>query len=739
MAGEANPLVPATVMPNYAQQGAIPTYPAPYGISQGGGTGGLVDKNKIINDSVQNAINQTQQLQKMHRDTQAYNEQQARNKAKGDLGTPDSPAASPTGDGHSDFMSSVLQGLHSLGTGVSNLFGGGAPAPQGAIPMQGPPAPIAEPQMQGPPAPMQAIPGQMNGGPVTEPEFMHPPGGMGVVGGAVHGISGFEDGGPIPADQPAPAVPPPPAAAAPPVDAAVPASSAHARAEAGRAIDEAHQLLDNHTLDHNDVPKAAALAATAANSATPPGASAQGVPAPQAAATAQVAQQTAQNPDAQAGDPGPASRPHSITPEQWDAYEKRKEYAVKMAAYAGEDPGQVRNALDASRNAWVQGGVLRYLSAANSNLLSGNQKGVEQALKNAYYYLPDGRDLTIEKDKNGNLTYQDPMNPKTADGKPNMIPVDAAHIQMLGQAMLDPMAVQTTIQNAMSAHAKIQLEQAQSQAALLTGHGNEMKGHGIEMGGEARKDEVNSTNYNKFATGEAALIHANAIANHLKNVAAKMPNIDPEILKAANSASDQFDKQAAGEYGTIPLMVPDTRPGHQGEMTQNQDPNAGKPMRDPSKIPAELKDLTPSQQMEGRAVAGNITLANPRMPPAEAVRLAALYAAGKLAKPSGPKGKDGKPGANVYTDTKTGDTHVWNKSMKKWEVFKLPLQSSQDLATTGSILPAGSNGEDGTTNALLAQSPNYGGQGGIPGGQADLEAAKNEPDMEPQQFPTAAG
>lgn len=770
MAGEPNPLVPATVMPNYAQQGAIPTYPAPFGTSQGGGTAGLVDKNKIINDGVQNAINQTQQLQKMRRDTQAYKEQQAANKDAAGAAN-----ASPTGDGHADFMSSVLQGLHSLGSGVSNIFGGGGiPAPQQGQPLPAqngisapPPAAPAPPQMGLGPVlagtPMaQAIPGQMAGGPVTQPEFMQPqpqptivgfqsggaipePGGMGVVTGGVRGISGFEDGGPIPAEQTASA---PPAAIA-----AAPQAPGAAQADMVHQIDELHKDMHAHALGDDDVPNnqrgtpvAPPPAAPAAQGAAPQAPADPKVQAAQASAAA-VANTAPSDPaktGVQTTSPSQEDKPHSIPTDKWQEWDSRIDKAVSSAALAGKDPGQVRQALEANRNAYVQGHVLRYLSSANVAALNGDQKGVQAAMKNAYYYMPDGQELSFQKDKDGNLQYQDPINPTKIDANnntvPNMVPVDTAHIQMLGTAMLDPMNVQTTINNVRTNAAKIQLEHAQSQAALMTGQGNADKGAGIKMKGQSDLNRDAATNYHSFATGEASLIHANAIANHLKNVAAKMPNQDPAILKGSQDTADLFAKTAAGEYGSQPAMIADTRPGHQGEMTPNDPTVVGKPFRDATKIPVEMKDLNPSQLLEGQAVAGNIRLAQPTMPPAEAVRLAALYAYGKANKPNGtPKGPDGKPMANVHTDPKTGDTHVWNKSMKKWEAFKLPLQTSQDLATTGSILPAGSNGEDGTTNALLAQSPNYGGQGGIPGSPSEVDAAAHEPDMEPQQFPAATG
>lgn len=721
-------------------------YPTQGNNVQQGSTGGLVNKAGIIQAGVQNGINQTQQINQEMRNQKAYEQEQAGQKGVAGASALPSGGVDPAA-AHAGFLSS-------MGHAIGQFFGGGVPAPAA-------PAPAAQPA-----APM------MNGGPVTKPEFMVP-GGSGVVTGGVAGIQGFEGGGAIPS-QPFPTAPV--ASQEGSAGGLVNTSgivqagvqnginqaqqigqeqrnqTAYNQDQAGRSatagasslppataqqqftqtVHDLHQDMHDHSLDDNGIPnKDRGIAAPPVDPNAP---ATPGAPAAAQGAAAAV-QSAAANPAAQAGKPedtpSQSDKPHSISTQQWDQWDANIDKAVTLAAQAGHDPGQVRAALEANRNSFIQGHVLRNLSAANVALLNGDNKGVETALKNAYYYMPDGQNLTVQK-QGGQLMYQDPISPMTGDGKPNMIPVDAAHIQMLGQAMLDPMNVQTTIQNVRSAAAKIELEHQQGLAARDTGTGNKLKGTGIYMKAQSDLHRDNSTNYKNYAEGDAARTRASAIDFHLRNLATKMPNMDPEILKAANSASDQFDKQAQGELVTIPTMISDTRPGHEGEMTENPSPNAGKTMRDTSKIPAELKSLTPSQQMEGRAIAGSITLANRGMPPAEAVRLAALYASGKSTPPKNTPKVDGKPMKNVYTDSKTGDTHVWNSAMKKWEVFKLPLQSSQDLATTGSL-----NVPDPMAAAEVAS--NGGGQsGGIPSGNPDLDAARNEPDMEPQQFPASS-
>ncbi len=70
-----------------------------------------------------------------------------------------------------------------------------------------------------------------------------------------------------------------------------------------------------------------------------------------------------------------------ITPAQWDAYEQRNEYAIKMAAYAGQDPNQLRAKYRADSDAYVQGRFLKYLAKANAAMLSGDMDGGEKAMR----------------------------------------------------------------------------------------------------------------------------------------------------------------------------------------------------------------------------------------------------------------------------------------------------------------------------------------------------------------------
>lgn len=849
------------ILPNFNQPQGIPAlvpgqrYPTPYGQTQGGGTGGLVDKNKIINDSVQNAINQSQQLQNMARDRQAYKEQQNSNKANANAAGP--PGAPPAG--HTDFMDSVLHGLSSLGTGIKSIFGGGGiPAPAAAAAAsEGPPTPQANPAAQGPPSPQmlaaqpapqiqsqedggpvqpeihkfttgeliqqgvkelgnalfgtgaaakagdkladrdnqvrQAVDSKMDGGPIraegTAPQFMKPQptvlafesggaipagpnGGFGVRDGGTPGIRGFEEGGQIPADQ------------GPPTPTQLPSvHPAAAQIVMSDIIDKLHGDMHAHALGDDNVPNKDRGIATPTDTSNPQGsatpvelisateaqrrkasggfladgstapaaamvdtqATGKGVPAqiseaptppaPQAApaqgaapdpavaasaASVQAVQNAPPSDPSKTGvqttSPGAEGKPHSITPETWNRWDDNIDKAVQAAALAGHDPGQVRQALQANRNAYIQGHVLRYLASANVALQNGDKRGVEAALRNAYYYMPDGQDLQIQKGPDGQLMYQDPVNPTITDknnvSHPNMIPVDAAHIQLLGQAMLDPMQVNKTIMEIRSSQAVAQLKQAQALAARDTGTGNRLRGEAAVQRANNQGDRVNAQNYKDLSEGDAYRARASWLRNHVSNTI-RNNKIDPQLVKGANDAATMFEDGVVGQKTIAPGA----------DDPNNINPAAGKPTRDPKR--STIPGATQQDVIAGKALASDIFMGGGgTVTAARAAQLAVLAHAAKRATHPGP---DGKQIANFQTNPKTGDTHVWNPATKSWEVFRLPLTSANDMAS-GKLGPSSEELDD-VTKSMLAD--NGGGRGGIPSGS---DPDDNGPDFEEQKM-----
>lgn len=229
------------------------------------------------------------------------------------------------------------------------------------------------------------------------------------------GISGYAAGGPV-GSPVTPAVPPP-GAAMPDVNGVGPVTPPAATPGAPPTFPELVNLyalnLQRSTLSGNGQPSHVANAAS-------PVAPAEGVSSGSA-------------------------QPHSLTPDWFDATDHDARTAAAMAAQAGQDPAGVYSNLIAMRNSVYQGEVLKHLSGAFTALQSGDQQGVERALRNVYYYLPDGKDLQLRRGANGAIEYQDPINPVDANGNPRYVPVTAQHLQLLGQAALHPETVANTM------------------------------------------------------------------------------------------------------------------------------------------------------------------------------------------------------------------------------------------------------------------------------------------------------
>jgi hypothetical protein len=593
----------------------------------------------------------------------------------------------------------------------------------------------------------------------------------GVEAGGTEGLRGFAEGGAIPQEGP-----PSPAAAPEMQGPPAPTSPADAHAKMVSEIVGLHQDLHNMTLNEQDEPNSgkgavpvevitqaegnnrarsggflangqsappaavvdtqAPTAPPGSSSATqaaynqagsqtgaPPAPSATGGADAQTPATQAAVRNVAQSAQAQAGDPGPAAK-HSITSEQWDAHQQRIDYAVKMAAYAGRDPGQVRAALNANTNAWVQGGVLKYLATANAAMLSNAPNKddlVQRAMHNAYYYMPDGNELQFDKKgPNGQLQYQDPINPwldaKTrapvAAGSPgaeaNMIPVDAAHIQQLGTAMLDPMKVQNMIQETRMAQSQMALQGARGRAAEAVGRGRELTG----LAANTRANTGAALEPSEETKNRAIAYHnvKTADAYAARALQQKVPNIDPTVAKEGAGAGSDFEQAVQGQLSNVPLTVPDPRPGNAGKTIPNPDPNAGKSTRDPTK--SLLPNATPQEVASGKGLAGNIYIANNgAISRGEAVRLAALGVAGMRKGATHPEG--GKPVQNFHMSP-DGVVHIWNPATNRYEVTKIPT------ATAGTA-------QASSGNFSIEPPPPASGAGGIP---TTAEAAPPETEEE---------
>lgn len=372
---------------------------------------------------------------------------------------------------------------------------------------------------------------------------------------------------------------------------------------------------------------APAPAGAAPAAAAPAGQPAAGAPNAAAAPTAQkvatglAAQAASQDQGANAGvpqqTPEESGKPHSLTPDYWKESQKKLQDAVRSAALAGEDPQKVYESLTAMRNAHFQGQILRQLSAANTALMSGDEKSVKQALGNVNYYLPNGKGITFKNataadataDKTGQtqpgqLLYRNPMAGLYGhQGEPDYITVTPQHLQLLGAAALNPQTVQETMLKTYSAQAQAQKEQLSAQGEFLTGKGRLAWGNAAASKAQVDQQMVPVKKYLMFATG--AKNEAEAGYYNRKQDKGAGAGLGPKVTmasvqKAQQDGMNQFDNMTQGMSSTIPLS----------DANGLTNPAGGRSYRDPSKVPTLFKGLTPDQSAAGRALSASLASAN---------------------------------------------------------------------------------------------------------------------------------
>lgn len=600
---------------------------------------------------------------------------------------------------HATFLTNLATGLKHVAQGVEGFFnpagaqgaaapsiGGALPGPavppQGVLPAMpaGTPAPGGVPYnpavAQAAPVPQPGAPMQMQrGGAVPYPMATG-----GVVPAEQQANQAAADAVPTPVAQTLGAAMPPPATAQhnPPGFGNFQVSRTH-RDE----VDDFATHLHEHSLNDSGMPHknqgiamnpGDVLAQVAKNPAA-----AQGIPEASPAAS-----QT-----------GKATK-HSLSPQFWDDSDMRISKAVKAAALAGHDPNQVMQSLNSVRTSFIQGHVLRNLSSANVALMNGDNTAVEKALRNVNYYLPDGEDLNIRKD-GGQLMYQNPMQPYLdANGQPtetktaqeNFIPVDAAHIQMLGTAMLDPMKVNDIITSARAAGAKRQLDMAKAGAAITTANAAATTAGAADMKARTDRSKAASAIYKDTSQGALNEAHARYYDD----------SIDLSIKKAS-AAGDKLaytaGNDAAKAVYNLAQGTPTTVPVTDSEGNPSLSPAAGKSMRDPGKIPPEFQ-LKPEQLHNVAALAGEIGAANRgRIPAEQAAQIAAqVYGGVKKTHP----GPDGKPQGNVKISADRAQGWYWNGA--GWTPFKLSPDTGGVLATGRTdIIPPPSDDEEGSDSS----------------------------------------
>ena len=481
------------------------------------------------------------------------------------------------------------------------------------------------------------------------------------------------------------------------------------------------------------------------NPPTPPAPDGQPAPEikPADAAAAAATQTVASDPATRQGIPqqsaAQSGQPHSLGPDFWDESQRLTLKAVASAARAGEDPQKAYEALNAVRNGFFSANVTKNLAAANVALQAGNMDAVEKAMKNVYYYFPDGKELTVKRDANGTVMYQDPItpfvdkdgNPTSAASvhgvanQPNMVPITAQHLQLLGEAALNPEKVGQTIASMRAAAVEAGYKAAEGQAKLsdaqanmlkagaaeVTARGNLLKGEGINFEGRAKLQQVAADNYLHMAEGKKALAGAEWL-KFKTSADLKGQKMDP----ATTNQIDLLDKQFREAQLGRPMVAPD--------ILSNGSPNlanAGKITYDSSKIHPTLKNASPEQVLAMHQLAASLIAANgaANMPAARAMQLAiTAFSNG-----------DGKPAIGTLPDG-SRTLHVPRKpdadpkNAADWDNIKIGDATAGTIQRNGSfdLDPA----EVGLIGSLVSE-----GKSAIPNGPSvNSVAARAEPDAE---------
>lgn len=515
--------------------------------------------------------------------------------------------------------------------------------------------------------------------PVNRPSplpFLAPeePNGVGVSHQAEPGISGYAAGGPVgpPAMSATPAgaampdatgVGPVVPSAIPPQVAAAPGGTAAQPAPSLADLTNAYAIALHHSALNDD-----------------------GVPN-HIAASSQPGIPSGAGGSAGAQYPAPGQA-HSLTTDFWDATDHDAMMASAFAARAGQDPNQMYHALTAMRNSFYQGQVLKQLSAAQLALQNGDQQSVTKALQGLYYYMPDGRDMTLRRNAQGQIEYQDPIQPYLdKDGKPttglpgsnqgvkeNFVPVTAQHLQLLGQAALDPMAVSGMQLRMRMIPFEMKQAELQTQAKVLTGQGTFLRGQGISAEGAANAQKaqaeaarVASENYLDLSLADRA--RAQAVSQRLVGSMLSGARLNPQLQ--ANVAS------------TLKLL--------DGALTgtpQATDPNnlaGGKVVPNANTVPPGLRNISRTDRAQLQATASS--LAATGMAPAQAMNIALQsYLLRNQTHPAQfdkseyARRNKGGPIPNVIPDASTGKLHIWDSSVHAWRDYAMLPQGASMLA-----------------------------------------------------------
>jgi hypothetical protein len=470
-------------------------------------------------------------------------------------------------------------------------------------------------------------------------------------------------------------------------------------------------------------PPAGAVAPPAGGQSAPPASPAgQAGPASQSAspqqqsastqkvATAVAAQAASTDPQANAGipqqSPEDSGKPHSLTPDYWKESQQKLQAAVRAAALAGEDPQKVYDSLTAMRTAHFQGQILRQLSAANTALLSGDEKSVRQALSNVNYYLPNGQGMTFKNataadvktgaaSDTGQLMYRNPMFGLYGhQNEPEYITVTPQHLQLLGAAALDPRTVQDTMLKTYSAQAQAQKEMLQAQGEFMTGQGRQAWGQAAVTKANVDQQLVPVRSFLMKMQGVRAAADASYLDRKQdKGSTAAGPKVTmASIQKAQNDAFKAVDDNIQGQMTTEPTTTIDPKTGQQ---IPNLSPAAGRSIHNAARVPTLYQGLSPDQQASTRALAGTFAAANQgSLNAQESADMAARVVRAEGAKvfPTHIDPDTKKPVRDVIYDPSANTVHVWvGNGWRNAYIQPNILDAGQDQG-----IPTGHGGDEST-------------------------------------------
>jgi len=385
--------------------------------------------------------------------------------------------------------------------------------------------------------------------------------------------------------------------------------------------------------------------------ATTPGASSPAIPtglatAPPRVQKAAVAAVT--DPASNQGKPQ-APPPHSMSHYDYDHMDKLAYTAAAAAERSGQDGAKVLESLHTVRTSFIQSGILKNITAANAALMIGDQKSLEQAMKNVNYYLPNGQDLEMHKGPDGVLQYRDPFAPPGADGQQPWVDVTTQHIQLMSQNAMDPTKVQGIINDARLQGSQAEYRARHGQAELNTSEASLGNSRASESRAGSARALVPSQEHLNMARATALRTTADAAA--VRAAGASKGMVTPA---AASAAADKASKAAEA--------------AQQGIMETNTNENSrayGMPMRNNAKIPwwyagqdGKTK-LGPADLAGSQSFASQLGAANVGMGASAIAEIAGKIYHNQHIKRTTHKGDDGKQQNDVLMFPDSNQIGYW--------------------------------------------------------------------------------